>query len=265
MEIIRHRNTILAALRFWQQYPPLADERFNGIATDGGTTPLTEHEIDALCERINGGTALWVYVRVYLKAGDSPEPAFDYTMIQADTEEDAYTLGGREPLSDERMKADGYGPANDYVVPCGPLVGPAYVEEHEEAIRRYREALEAHNAYGTNGGFCSCPRQNHDDPDEDHSTACRMAREVLREIEPMDRPETEAQFGPDTACLILVRGGGAEVIPGAAVYDAVIDFDNIGAGDPPPELPRGKGFEALIGQLPDLEEGKDYTWEKEEG
>jgi hypothetical protein len=52
----RKLGTILAALRYWQRqdftnHPPHPER---DIATDGGTqTPLTSHEIDCLCMRLN--------------------------------------------------------------------------------------------------------------------------------------------------------------------------------------------------------------------
>lgn len=52
----RELGTVLAALRLWQRLNgPPADDLMD-IATDGGTlTPLDDDEIDALCERLNGG------------------------------------------------------------------------------------------------------------------------------------------------------------------------------------------------------------------
>lgn len=60
--------------------------------------------------------------------------------------------------------------------------------------------------------------------------------------------------------LIIVHGGVADVAAPAHVYVRVIDQDNIGAGDAPPALPRGIGFEALVAEC-GMEEGKDYIWE----
>ena len=49
------RDTILAALRFWQSRDYERTE-FLDIATNGGTHPLmTDEDIDDLCERINCG------------------------------------------------------------------------------------------------------------------------------------------------------------------------------------------------------------------
>lgn len=50
----RETATILAALRFWQTQPNVTPE-LHAIATDGDqVNPLTNEEIDTLCERING-------------------------------------------------------------------------------------------------------------------------------------------------------------------------------------------------------------------
>lgn len=51
----REHATVLAALRYWQaQREEVVAE--NDIATNGGTVlALTDHEIDALCERLNCG------------------------------------------------------------------------------------------------------------------------------------------------------------------------------------------------------------------
>lgn len=49
----REQATILAALRYWQAvgFPP---RRFVTIATDGDqVNPLTDDEIDSLCEKVN--------------------------------------------------------------------------------------------------------------------------------------------------------------------------------------------------------------------
>lgn len=46
------------------------------------------------------------------------------------------------------------------------------------------EALQGLNYYGETGkGFCCCPRQNWQDPDDLHSTACLDARKALRKAE----------------------------------------------------------------------------------
>ena len=48
------RNTVLAALRMWQQADSPARGPFMDIANDGETTTdLTEEEIDRLCEELN--------------------------------------------------------------------------------------------------------------------------------------------------------------------------------------------------------------------
>ena len=46
--------------------------------------------------------------------------------------------------------------------------------------------------------------------------------------------------------LVVVRKGVAETYAPRHVYVAVVDLDDIGAGDPRPELPPGIGFEALV-------------------
>ena len=55
----RERNTILAALRYWQAKVAIRDEyvtpEITAIATDGGFTSLNAAEIDGLCEAINMG------------------------------------------------------------------------------------------------------------------------------------------------------------------------------------------------------------------
>ena len=49
----RELGTVLAALRFWQSMTAI-DSRFLAIATNGDQqNPLTDDEIDALCERLN--------------------------------------------------------------------------------------------------------------------------------------------------------------------------------------------------------------------
>lgn len=55
----RERNTILAALRYWQRLNDgtlmLSDlTEIAAIATDGGVSQLTSNEIDVLCEKLNG-------------------------------------------------------------------------------------------------------------------------------------------------------------------------------------------------------------------
>lgn len=50
----RELATVLAALRYWQAYRALMSEPMHDIETDGGTlTPLSDTEIDSLCESIN--------------------------------------------------------------------------------------------------------------------------------------------------------------------------------------------------------------------
>lgn len=50
----RERDTILAALRAWQA-TPRARLGFYPVATNGGqVSPLTEAEIDELCQRLSG-------------------------------------------------------------------------------------------------------------------------------------------------------------------------------------------------------------------
>lgn len=47
--------TMLAALRYWQNHRP-SNPELHEIATDGGTlAPLDTHDIDDLCNKINGG------------------------------------------------------------------------------------------------------------------------------------------------------------------------------------------------------------------
>ena len=60
--------------------------------------------------------------------------------------------------------------------------------------------------------------------------------------------------------LVIVSGGVADFCAPPHVDVRVIDQDNIGAGDPPAELPRGIGFEELLAGT-SMEEGKDYVWE----
>jgi len=50
----RHLGTVLAALRYWQRSGEFAGDEIAEIATDGDTlTPLSNTEIDALCEALN--------------------------------------------------------------------------------------------------------------------------------------------------------------------------------------------------------------------
>ncbi len=52
----RELGTVLAALRTWQSLMHPTEPPDSDIATDGGRlVPLSHVEIDALCERINGG------------------------------------------------------------------------------------------------------------------------------------------------------------------------------------------------------------------
>lgn len=51
---LRELATVLAALRYWQRHRP-SNPELRDIATDGGTlTPLDTHDIDALCDHLNG-------------------------------------------------------------------------------------------------------------------------------------------------------------------------------------------------------------------
>lgn len=61
--------------------------------------------------------------------------------------------------------------------------------------------------------------------------------------------------------LVIVYRGVAEVVAPDHVDVRVIDQDNIGAGDAPPEFPRGVGWEHELARS-GMEEGKDYTWEE---
>lgn len=49
----RELNTVLAALRCWQQHPMRGDCGLDEIATDGGVKALDGDEIDDLCEQLN--------------------------------------------------------------------------------------------------------------------------------------------------------------------------------------------------------------------
>jgi len=60
--------------------------------------------------------------------------------------------------------------------------------------------------------------------------------------------------------LVIVHGGVADVAESSACDVRVIDQDNIEAGNPPTELPRGVGFEALVAACSGLTEGEDYVW-----
>jgi EAL domain-containing protein (putative c-di-GMP-specific phosphodiesterase class I) len=51
----RELGTVLAALRHWQNGGIGAPDGFSDIATeDGEMEPLSVHEVDTLCERLNG-------------------------------------------------------------------------------------------------------------------------------------------------------------------------------------------------------------------
>lgn len=72
----RELATILAALRYWQATPDSFDRRLQiiDIATDGGTfTPLTDDEIDLLCESINMGASSVIEPAPAVEP--APEPA----------------------------------------------------------------------------------------------------------------------------------------------------------------------------------------------
>lgn len=186
-------NTILAALRLLQRTALPRD--LVEVLRDGGVPEMTDQEVDKLCEHLNCGVGLYVYVRVYLRPEGhpkgSPQPAFTHTFVQADTEDTAYHLGNLDPF-DAALTADGYLPANDYVIACGPML------QHAHA---------------------------------------------------------------DYASLVVVCGGVAEIVDGSAGNIQIIDFDNIKAGDPPVELPRGEGFEELVEGADYLVEGEHFKWE----
>lgn len=57
----REVATVLAALRYWQtNTSEERDREHDPIATNCGTTdPLTDNEIDDLCERINSCDITW--------------------------------------------------------------------------------------------------------------------------------------------------------------------------------------------------------------
>ena len=63
--------------------------------------------------------------------------------------------------------------------------------------------------------------------------------------------------------LVIVRKGVAAVYSPRHVYVAVVDLDDIGAGDPKPELPPGVGFEALV-KSAGVENHVEWTKGKEE-
>lgn len=50
----RELGAVLAGLRLWQAWEASADESLRDIADGGGAfAPLSDDEIDALCERLN--------------------------------------------------------------------------------------------------------------------------------------------------------------------------------------------------------------------
>jgi len=63
--------------------------------------------------------------------------------------------------------------------------------------------------------------------------------------------------------LVVVRGGMAEVISEGKVEVAVIDVDNIEAGEGPGCLPSDEGWERLVSRL-ELEIGKHVVFESVE-
>ena len=62
-------------------------------------------------------------------------------------------------------------------------------------------------------------------------------------------------------CLVVVSGGVAWVYAPEHVDCRVVDMDNIGAGDPPEELP-DIGFRELAAEA-ELVEGEHFTITKE--
>lgn len=79
---IRELGTVLAALRNWQLFQDAIAEGARpteegaavlAIARDGGIVPLSNAEIDQLCERLNGG----------LINEDHPTPTDDDRLIRA--------------------------------------------------------------------------------------------------------------------------------------------------------------------------------------
>lgn len=145
-------NTILAALRYYQENgqgePANRSDAIHDLATDNDTDiSMDAAGIDELCARLNCGVSLWIYIRVYLRPENhpkgGPQPAFTHTFIQAGDEDTAYLLGNREPF-DAALQADGYLPANDYAVQCGPLLQPAHIdllEPMEKIAEIVKEAL----------------------------------------------------------------------------------------------------------------------------
>ena len=59
-------------------------------------------------------------------------------------------------------------------------------------------------------------------------------------------------------CLVVVSGGVAECYEPEHVDCRIVDLDNIRAGDPAAELPRGVGFEELA-ERAGLEYGRDVV------
>lgn len=60
---IKVRNTLLAALRYYQRGMEINDipDSILDIAVDHGDLPLTVDEIDELCEELNGGAPSYVF------------------------------------------------------------------------------------------------------------------------------------------------------------------------------------------------------------
>lgn len=133
----RELNTILAALRYYQD--ACTEDTIPGavydIATNNGEhAPLLRDEIDALCERLNCGMTLYCYVRVYyFDAFPNAKVSFDHTFIQAHDEAEAYSLGQTGLAIDLKQLAAGYRVANDYVILCAPLLGPAHEDEPDQS------------------------------------------------------------------------------------------------------------------------------------
>jgi len=49
--------------------------------------------------------------------------------------------------------------------------------------------------------------------------------------------------------LVVVQGGVAEIVEGGHAAAILVDIDNIRAGDPPVDIPRGVGYEALVKKM----------------
>jgi len=75
-----------------------------------------------------------------------------------------------------------------------------------------------------------------------------------------ERLNTEGAPTAPASALVVVHEGVAESVESPSVYLVILDQDNIAAGDAPPELPRGQGFEELLTQMSGLKEGRDYTF-----